>query len=71
MLTKKLHQTKQAGLILGNNLSLWADLIWIIEVELLDIKKTQSERVILIILWVSRCYYIVTWHKGLVPVFYC
>lgn len=47
---KKLHQTKQANLILGNNLPLWADLIWIIEVELLDIKRTQSERVILIIL---------------------
>lgn len=37
---KKLHQKKQASLILGNNLSLWADLIWIIEVELLDIKRT-------------------------------
>lgn len=34
---KKLYQPKQASLILGNNLSLCADFIGIIEAELLDI----------------------------------
>jgi len=69
---EKSHQTKQDSLILGNNLSLWADLIWIIEVGLLDIKRTQSEsHTHYALTGVSRCYYIFTWHKGLVQIFYC